>query len=138
MRTTFSFAACALLAGLTLAGCGDVQKAVTFTQTDLTNAIAIDTAGMPATQEKLLCDQWVQKNLTTIQGAVANAPQVTGVFSATSEADAAASQVLTALGPTGQQAFEIGCGPEVVHVVGLVSGFKALQLIAPAAVTAIK
>jgi hypothetical protein len=121
-----------------LAGCADVTKVVTFTDTDLVNAIKIDSANLPASQEKLQCDQWIQSNLLTIQNAVANAPQVTGIFSATSVADVAATQVLAALSPSQQTQFELACGPEVVHVLGLVSGFKTLQLVAPTAITAIK
>lgn len=133
-------------AALALAGCAQTQSLVTFTQNDLTNAIAIDTAAAANTNPaisgpakvKLACDQWVQSNLATLQTEVGSTPQVTGIFSATSVADVAANNVLNDLGPTGQAGFELGCGPEVTHVIGLVTGFKALGLVAPGVVAAVK
>ncbi len=136
----------ASIAVLGLAACSSQPSALyTFTQADLSNAITIDKAAAANTnpaisgpaQVKLACDQWVQSNLTTLQNQTQAAP-VTGIFSATSAADQVANNVLTELGPAGQAQFELGCGPEVLHVEGLVTGFKSLQLIAPAAVTAIK
>lgn len=137
----------AILAGLlALAGCGTTDsKLYTFTVTDLNNAITIDKAAAanptPAisgpAKVKLQCDQWVLTNLTLLQNQTTAAP-VTGFFSATSAADTVANNVLSQLGPAGQADFELGCGPEVVHLVGLVTGFKSLQLVAPSAVTAIK
>jgi hypothetical protein len=136
----------ALTALLALAACGQQASGVyTFTQADLKNAIAIDqqAAASPnpaianPAKVKLACDQWVSDNLALLQSQT-NAAPVTGIFSATSAADVAANNVLEALGPAGQASFELGCGPEVTHVIGLATGFKALQIVAPAAVTAIK
>lgn len=135
-----------LAAIVMLAACAQTQSFVTFTQADLTNAIAIDNAAAANTNPaisnpakvKLACDQWVSMNLGAIQMQLGSAPMVTGFFSGTSAADTVANNLLAALGPAGQAAFELGCGPEITHVIGLVTGFKALQLVAPTAVTAIQ
>ncbi len=136
-----------LLTLLAMSGCGANagNNVYTFTQNDLANAIKIDqqAAASPdpnianPAKVKLACDQWVSSNLTILQSQT-NAAPVTGVFSATSAADVAANNIMESLGPAGQASFELGCGPEVTHVVGLVTGFKALQIVAPTAVTAIK
>lgn len=138
-------------AALALSGCATASSQTqgtnlyTFTQTDLANAIKIDTAAAASTDPnvsnpakvKLACDTWVSQNLALLQGQTAAAP-VTGVFSATSAADVVANNALEALGPAGQASFELGCGPEAMHVLGLVTGFKALGLVAPTAVQAIR
>lgn len=127
--------ALSFLCALALTGCGEVAKVNTVTATDLTNAIGIDKA--TNNTEKLACDTWIQSQLTTIQTAAANTPKVTGIFSATSAVDGATTSILTAVGPSGQQAFEVACGPWVLHLAGTVTGFKAAAAAAPGVVSAL-
>lgn len=121
-----------------LAGCAQEQKVGTFAETDLQNAIAIDQANLPAEQEKLMCDQWILQNLTAIQNAINTAPQVTGIFSLTSQADVAAQNVLNSMSSQSQQQFEMSCGPLDMHILGLIAGFKALKIVAPVAAAVVK
>jgi hypothetical protein len=125
-----------LLSGvIALAGCAASSPAgqvVTFTIADLTNAIAIDKANNNL--EKLPCDQWVLTNVQLIQAQAAAATPVIGVFSAGSAVDSASTNILTALGPAGQQQFEMACGPWILHLTGTLTGFKLLSQSAPAIV----
>jgi hypothetical protein len=121
-----------------LSGCGmntPAGKVATFTATDLTNAIAIDRA--QGNIEKLPCDQFLLSQVNTIQSAAAATIPVTGIFSATSAVDSAGTNILTAMGPAGQQAFEMACGPFILHLTGTVTGFKALLAAAPGVAQAV-
>lgn len=127
-------------AGLSLTACGANQpggKAAAFTVTDLTNAIAIDKANGANGAEKLACDQFLLTQITTIQAAAANAPPVTGLFSAGSVLDGAAGSVLTSFSPAQQTAFEVACGPLALHISGTITGFKALLAGAPGVAAAV-
>lgn len=133
MKRILFASALALLAGC--AASSPAGQVATFTATDLTNAIAIDRAN--GNVEKLPCDQWVLSQLTLIQAQAAAATPITGIFSAGSAADSATTNILVALGPAGQQAFEVACGPWILHLTGTLTGFKALAASAPAIVSAL-
>jgi hypothetical protein len=121
-----------LLPLLALGACGTnttVTKLNAVTNADLTNAIVIDKANLPAEAEKLSCDVWFQAALLALQ-TEANGVNVNGVFSALSTADVASQQVVAAMSPTQLQAFEIACGPLVLHVEGTVTGLtEAVKLL---------
>lgn len=125
---------------LLLSACGASQpggKAVAFTVADLTNAIAIDKANGAGGAEKLACDTFLLGQIQTIQAATAAAPPVTGLFSAGSVVDGAASSILTSFSPAQQTAFEVACGPYAMHVVGTITGFKAMLSAGPGVAAAI-
>lgn len=134
MRKIALISACA--AALALSACADLNNAVTFTQTDITNAIAIDNlqvmnpnvnVSAPA-MVKLSCDLWIQSNLTAIQMEVMNAPPVTGFFSGTSAAQAIAANFTGTLSPAQIAAFNAACGGEVLYIEGLPASFVALGI----------
>lgn len=127
----------AIVAAVALSACADLNNAVTFTQTDITNAIAIDNlqaanpnanVSAPA-MVKLSCDLWIQANLTTIQNEVMNAPPVTGFFSGTSAAQAVAANFAGTLSQAQIAAFNAACGGEVLYIEGLPASFLALGII---------
>ena len=121
---------------LALAGCGSnttVTKLNAVTNADLANAIVIDKANLPAEAEKLSCDVWFQSTLMALQ-TEANGAKVNGVFSALSTADVASQQVVAAMSPAQLQAFEIACGPLVLHVEGTVTGLTEAVKLLPAVI----
>jgi hypothetical protein len=129
----------ALVLALALAGCGSptATKLNTVTNADLANAIVIDKANLPAEAEKLSCDTWFQTELLALQNQFKGV-KVNGVFSALSVGDVASQQVVNGMSPAELQAFEIACGPLVLHVEGTVTGLQTAVKLLPAALAGLK
>jgi hypothetical protein len=109
---------------------------LSFTSSDLTNAIAIATAAGPAGAPIVQCFSYLNSQLALLQSQTSqtNASMV-GIATTFTIADLALANVNNALSPGAQTAYNMACGPLVLSVQNQGLTFQA-QIAALAALVA--
>jgi hypothetical protein len=87
-----------------------------FTAADLAQAIHEAQQATPPDTEAVACFQFIQANLTTLNGQAGNVQTPAGVFSAFETANLALNGAGSALSPLNKTAAETACGPLALHV----------------------
>lgn len=121
-----------LTAGLALSACSaantTASKLLTKSSADFAQANKIALAATPPDQVGATCWQYLQTNLTALQGAVATAQQLApvGPASLLETASVANDRVMGLLSPEQKDAFYLGCGPEIAKLTGDANALGAL------------